>query len=204
VKLIFLHVPKSAGTSLRKVLGDISPPNKYYNCDTPLLHPGGFEVIAGHFTWRQVCTFCGFKVITVLRDPVDAELSFLNWVDTQLKHGGETSIEYRARHRIAERSMDRYIECCAQDGKVTEIFSDGSGQWNKLCGVIESMDLVGFTDKMETFASRLSEMTGKEIHLPILNKSEKRFELNLVQRLKMREALRNDVAFVEHAHKHWS
>lgn len=82
-KIVFVHIPKTAGTSFRKLLvdvfgeGRVSPQfaaNPLTDDDAARLDH--FQVIAGHINFADVQTyFPDRRLITFLREPVDRCLS---------------------------------------------------------------------------------------------------------------------------------
>lgn len=99
-RLLFLHIPKTAGISLfyalKKIYGpeytlrydilSIENRNKYLSMNHEELHRYNF--ITGHFTLPvfKSKNIRDYKIITILRDPVDRELSVYFYVKTSPKH----------------------------------------------------------------------------------------------------------------------
>lgn len=85
--LVFLHLPKTAGTTLKAIIEGVYTPEKVLNLRVaqggirrlfamPPAQRDAFDVIAGHLDWRVTRLLPGSRVITVLRDPIDR---FLSW-----------------------------------------------------------------------------------------------------------------------------
>tara|TARA_Y100001933_G_scaffold168358_1_gene166600 strand:+ start:68 stop:793 length:726 start_codon:yes stop_codon:yes gene_type:complete len=85
--IVFLHLPKTAGTTLKAIIEDVYTPGKVLNLRVaqggvrrlftmPPAERARFDVVAGHLDWRVTRLLPGARVITVLRDPVDR---FLSW-----------------------------------------------------------------------------------------------------------------------------
>jgi hypothetical protein len=85
--LVFLHLPKTAGTTLKAIIEGVYTPEKVLNLRVAqggirrllAMRPderAGYDVIAGHLDWRVTTLLPRASVITVLRDPVDR---FLSW-----------------------------------------------------------------------------------------------------------------------------
>jgi hypothetical protein len=92
-RYVFIHIPKTAGMSLRVLLGEIFGPEAVSPA-RPVRHIGvdearqleAYPVIAEHISWSDVATcFPGRKVFTFLRDPVDRCLSLYGYL-LQLTH----------------------------------------------------------------------------------------------------------------------
>jgi len=80
-RIIFHHIPKTAGTTIRTILRkqvsskEIFPPYFQYQIeDTPLLELSQHKLIWGHFLFSRFKGISG-KRITFLRDPVERVLS---------------------------------------------------------------------------------------------------------------------------------
>jgi len=75
--IVHLHVPKTAGTSVRIALQGIAPrtarPNVNFEFD-PAQHRK-FDLFTGHFGYRVAAKMQG-DIVTVLRDPIDRFLSY--------------------------------------------------------------------------------------------------------------------------------
>lgn len=92
-RYVFMHIPKTAGMSMRVLLGDIfgpesvSPAGAVRNIGPEeVAQLGKFSVIAEHISWRDVSDFFpDRKVFTILRDPIDRCLSIYGYF-RQLTH----------------------------------------------------------------------------------------------------------------------
>ena len=84
VRAVFLHLPKTAGTSFRDILcrgfgaEAVSPPfnaSRLSGADAASL--GAYDVVSGHISWTDVrAHFPEARTFTILRDPIDRCLSW--------------------------------------------------------------------------------------------------------------------------------
>ena len=85
--LVFLHLPKTAGTTLKAIIEGVYTPERVLNLRVAqggirrlLAMPADkrtrYDIVAGHLDWRVTTLLPASRVITVLRDPVDR---FLSW-----------------------------------------------------------------------------------------------------------------------------
>lgn len=90
----FLHIPKTAGTSLRNIIEAQFPPdriNDEYNSMTRMIRKPAeefnrYHLIRGHFTYNLVDRFPVFpRVLTMLRHPVERTISHLLHVKSNPK-----------------------------------------------------------------------------------------------------------------------
>jgi hypothetical protein len=78
---LFLHIPKTAGTSvlniLRRILGvqNVSPAVGAYFDHIDIEQISKYRMVVGHFSSDQIACFPGRKILTFLRDPVDQFIS---------------------------------------------------------------------------------------------------------------------------------
>jgi Sulfotransferase family len=86
VTVVFLHVPKTAGSSLASMLAANFAPERVY---TPKLHGelkvraahdlADFDFISGHFDWSELAAIPGpMQIVSLMREPVQRALS-LYW-----------------------------------------------------------------------------------------------------------------------------
>jgi len=103
--LVYIHVGKTAGTSLRGVLADAFGPGK---CSPPFVqsymtaqeaqHYRDYRVICGHISRAdQLRWFPDRSVITILREPIDRCLSFIGYVKSL---SPESSVVAADAHRL--------------------------------------------------------------------------------------------------------
>jgi hypothetical protein len=81
---VFLHIPKTAGTSIYTVFQELFSPNKIsHQFGVTKITPveaeklDKFQMISGHISWADIETyFPDRKIITFLRDPIDRCISW--------------------------------------------------------------------------------------------------------------------------------
>ncbi len=85
--LVFTHIPKTAGTSLKKsvILPNVRPGRAYWVLGVGKLirdRPRDVDVVLGHIPYgiHRVLPFRDVRYLTILRDPVDRCVSFYNYV----------------------------------------------------------------------------------------------------------------------------
>lgn len=104
-KLVFIHIGKTAGTSLRMMLTRALGPN---SCSNPFVqsymteqearHYDAFRVVCGHISRvDQLRWFANREVITILREPIDRCLSFIHYVRSLPPESSQTAAD---AHRL--------------------------------------------------------------------------------------------------------
>ena len=86
-KLIFTHIPKTAGTSLKKsaIFPNVNEDDVYWILGARKLvedRPRGAKVVLGHFPYgaHHLLGTGPFYYLTIFRDPVERAVSFYNYV----------------------------------------------------------------------------------------------------------------------------
>lgn len=115
--LIFSHIPKTAGTSVRAIFKDWFGPNllpHYRGQDEPVQHdllrppkPGHPVVVYGHFNHQRKIGIQHYypevgQFVTILRDPWDRALSFYFY----RKYGPGS---HRAQSKVAAMGLEEYL-----------------------------------------------------------------------------------------------
>jgi len=88
--IAFLHIPKTAGSTLHKTLkSDVQI--AWYK--TPFYYPtmaemkaSNAQLIAGHMNLNQVLSCSPRKIYTIIRDPVERVVSEVRYIQRQTKH----------------------------------------------------------------------------------------------------------------------
>ena len=109
-KILFLHLPKTAGTALHDLLvrqygeGDVTRPLGTIGFDDALVDYEDFQVICGHLMASPGARLPADRVaLTVLRDPIDRFLSQYNFLKFNVGHGMVDA-------RIREGTIDEYVQ----------------------------------------------------------------------------------------------
>lgn len=88
--LVFLHLPKTAGTTLKDVIESVYGADRVAFLKVgrgeldefagrPEAERRGFDVVAGHLRWDETGVLPGARVVTMLREPVDRLVSFYHY-----------------------------------------------------------------------------------------------------------------------------
>ena len=160
--LYFLHIPKTAGTTLYAILdthfasGDICPWNtRPYLQDIPQEQWQGFQLYRGHFG-TEFAEFLGQQPITMtmLRDPVDSAISALHHErrapvvhDTVLR--GEEVLDFVRGPRVANVVSDRIRRHLVPDNR--QLSEDESVE-----RAVKALDECAFVGITERFAESMA------------------------------------------------
>lgn len=198
-RLVFLHLDRSGGTSIINALRQIyeSRGQTFKRTDTPVY--GETDCYAGHFPFERVTHFANYLAVTVLRDPADRELSWLNKCATN----PFTSLHQQLRVRTAQRDMDQYIRVLVNDGLYASRYTAGQCTLENAYCVLSSLDLVGVTSRLDEFYARLVKLLDVNDAPPLSrsNVSTNTFSWTPDQRQLVRSKLSDDRAIYLHALK---
>lgn len=118
-KLVFLHIPKTAGQTVHSELSRIvgaentSPVRVHTQADADGQFPDGYGLYSGHLDWDKLNEVTGDRfVFTILRDPLERIASFyfylrhksLSLTDTTLNAPENTGLR-----KISQCSVDDYF-----------------------------------------------------------------------------------------------
>ncbi len=120
-KILFVHLPKSGGMSLYNALADAvgsrksirfysraeEQQNKYLGMDDKALRK--YSLISGHFPYPFFLKkpILDYKVISVLRDPVDRELSAYFYMKTRQEHPQHAKLKRMDFHDFLDGRISR-------------------------------------------------------------------------------------------------
>ncbi len=197
-RYFFLHMMKTGGISLlwrlRRVFADQAIYPDHTDGDTLSDGPqisvprllqrwndadrrDQIRLIAGHL---PLCTLdllaAEFHTFTLLRDPVDRTLSFLSHHRAHRPDLHELPLEGIYEDRFIQEHLlrDHMTKMLAlsieemTDGLMTPVHLD-SGHLRTAKDKLESLELFGFTDRMEEFCARLSDRYGWDLGAPIVS-----------------------------------
>lgn len=83
LELVFVHIPKTAGTSIRSVVdvkydnNETAPVELYY--DLQMIDPNNYKYIRGHFCYQDLIINNKPMFISVIRDPIDRIISLYEY-----------------------------------------------------------------------------------------------------------------------------
>lgn len=175
MKTIFIHIPKTGGTTLKDMLiRDFGPDNIYEDesdFGIPDIKNIKEEVICGHICFNY--SLDGNNVITLLRNPVERIVSHYGHVlmnDHPSKEYAEKGLEHYAanpHHQQLDNGMIRQIT-----GKMkSPIGSITRRQVNKAYDILNSFTVVGLLERFDEFVNALySKGIIKSVDYEIKNK----------------------------------
>lgn len=207
MKLIHLHIPKTAGTSLRESIQLAHPELNVAQVIEPITEPlpEDTDVMSGHISYEDASAF-GDQIVTVLRHPVDRFVSiYFFWRELYAK-GIETTRKASMAHHLSllefAKAMDE-IELCS------ELFNRMSWQlhsnyrvmkrFKQRCkGVTTTQDLidgalanlrrfpvVGFQDRYGDFVTQLNDTFDLNIENRKINVTSQRSTMDDLTRAEL-------------------
>lgn len=190
--MVHLHVPKTAGTSLRAALESQNyrvlslGPQFSYNA----AKHAAIDVFSGHIGLNIASTING-SIVTILREPVDRFISYYNYLVESHNNGREISTraalanKYPISEFVLIRDCPDLIEdqfnsmtwLLAHDTTLQERVDFRKGQvlvtedviLRRAQHTLSSASVVGFQDRMETFISNVN--AAFDLALPLLNEN---------------------------------
>jgi hypothetical protein len=127
-------------------------------------------------------------IVTVLRNPVERQLSVLNICANPQQH----SLEHRLRAKAAEIDMDSYINNWVHDGLYYSRYALGTAL---PASMLKTFELVGHTPALGDFYHKLMVLLGvpNPPDLAHDNQSPERFDWTEAQREKVEQQQRSDM-----------
>jgi hypothetical protein len=197
MKLIHLHIPKTAGTSLRESIALAHPELVVTQVIEPIRDPlpEGTDVISGHISYDDAIVFAS-DIVTVLRHPVDRFVSIYFFWRTLYARGIETTRKAAMAHHLSllefARAMDE-PELCSElfnrmawqlhsNYRLLKRFEQRSAQGVvTLDALVEgamanlgTFAVVGFQDRYGDFVDRVNDRFGLKIENRKVNVTEAR------------------------------
>lgn len=126
MKLIHLHIPKTAGTSLRESIQMTHPELKVQQVidPIPMPLPTGTNVLSGHISYDDAIVH-GDQIVTVLRHPVDRFVSiYFFWRELYAK-GIEKTRKTSLAHHL---SLQEFATAMDEPELTSELFNRMSWQ----------------------------------------------------------------------------
>lgn len=170
MKYVFLHIEKTAGTSLVSYFEDEFKDDFLYAHPTelPKLKKSGVldskTMVAGHFNIKEILRFFpNRKIITFLRDPVERVISFYNFVR-------ERAITNDPITRISkELELDEFLDHCLKVNDrrfvngITFKLSTELNVKNELESALLNLEQIDFIGFQDTFEESLEKMLKKYV-----------------------------------------
>jgi hypothetical protein len=201
IKIVFLHIPKTAGSSLTQVLsrrrnavqfkdGDTADLNAYMMTDL-----ADVDLITGHLQLPHLLMrdLSGYRFITVLRDPIEREISayrfIVSWPDHPL------------HEKFKDCTFEQFFEMTAEARNLQcRYFSGTPNAVEAINAMRLTFDLVGTVEAMPAFLGSLSGMIGEEIKLPWVNKTAPGMSVDLSEdyRRYLRQELAEDYGLYDY------
>lgn len=126
MKLIHLHIPKTAGTSLRESIALAHPDLTVAQVIEPIKSPppDGTDVISGHISYDDAAVFDA-EIVTVLRHPVDRFVSIYFFWRELFEKGIETTRKAAMAHHL---SLLEFAHAMDEPELCSELFNRMSWQ----------------------------------------------------------------------------
>lgn len=196
--LLFLHLDRTGGTSIINALRAIYERDgqTFIRTDAPVY--GEYDCVAGHFPFTAVSHFVNYLAISVLRHPVERELSMLN----KCASTANLSLSQSVRLYAARVDMDNYIETFIHDGFYVSRYASGPLGMDSALATLDALDLVGVTQHLDKFYEFLLKFLNLDpLDSPPLahENSSSGFEWTPDQRQRVLSRLPTDRALYLHA-----
>lgn len=193
LRIVHLHIPKTAGTSIRLALSNVlSPrlcaPHIADDADAEKYFGTGFRLYSGHFGFTAAEALNG-EVVTILRDPFHRCIStylfwrklYANGIDSgfKTKLASDYSLleffKIQDEILISEEFFNRMtFQLCSsssikgrRDLRIKGMSS--SDIYSQAMANLETCRLIGFQDDLASFNSGLSHLVGQSVQIERLN-----------------------------------
>lgn len=207
--VVFIHVPKTGGTSIRKMFKPYFHPRTVLRWQLRMhekcfSNPLPFRFLAAHFQYLEFRSLMGAKAFyfTILRHPVDWAISHWQW----------TIQEKRQRFRYIGPTEERQLtrkNYLARDGFLP-YFTDQmeSGViWRRFGPTPQAafknaskLNFLGFFETLEESAEKLWRLAGIKVEFPGIghhnvNPDRFKYELTAEERCVVEERFKDEIAF---------
>ena len=196
MQLTHLHIPKTAGTSLRESIALAHPDLKVQQIPDPQqVQPGAdTDVISGHFSYDNAASY-GKPVITVLRHPVDRFVSiYFFWrqlYERDIERTRKTSLAHHLslldfakafdEPELASELYNRMAWQVHSDFRLMRRFQmrcnrgvDTSALIDGALNNLRSFAVIGFQDRYGEFIESVNDHFGMRIENRKVNVTERR------------------------------
>jgi len=217
-KILFLHLPKTAGTALRELFArqygeqHVTRPLAAQLLHEALIRYADYEVISGHFKPEHgACLPADRLTLTVLREPIDRFLSYYWFRKHDAANGAVDP-------RVRELPLDAYIQALCDDdldelnAQTHMLYPIGADAMDALpwpqqamaaCRALDAFDLVGVQAEIDDFVAMLGARLGwpADMRLERVNVTQRRepHSLSEASRQRLNNILAPDIAVYAHA-----
>jgi hypothetical protein len=172
--IIFPHVPKAGGTSIKtqieqsglKTFMDYdAPPGSALwprmhcerrNAECRLLDFGNFDIVFGHFPVERYDR-PNYRYVALVRDPYSRIISQLNYLIARARKGPRADPQVGVMARLLESGELSPVEWVKKNG-LHSLYKQYLGYWDR-----KRFALVGDTSQYPEFVDQLNEMTGIQL-----------------------------------------
>jgi hypothetical protein len=198
--LIFIHIPKTAGVSVRNLLATQFATDEILWLKTETDLPDGdeefgrFRFITGHFPYEMIVPRCLVppRVVTFLRDPIDRAVSNFFYMSWFVANAPDPESVEGTDRMISEMSLEQFAHSddlnviFLRDNMQTRLLSPIEEEWGIQCigkesidrakAKLEEMMFVGIVERMFESVAMLSDLVGLPFpgEVPWLNPTTRR------------------------------
>jgi hypothetical protein len=213
--LIFPHIPKCSGSSLRAQF-ESSPLKVYFDYDKPphdksffqkecerrnrdasMLDFGAFDLVFGHFPIQRYDKD-NYQYIALLRHPIERAISHFFYWKNVLPESNQLALHRNPIISEIKNGNVGFLDF-VKSGKCSSIYSSYLGKMPP-----EKFLLVGFTEKYSTFLDELSKILKTELTTDIRLRKSTKDKLDKNELERARGVLKNDIKLYDLFYEHWT